>query len=61
MLVLSRREGETFMIGDNIRITVLGVKGKTIRIGVAAPKEIEVHREEVFFRLKKERASIQNC
>lgn len=56
MLILTRRVGETLMVGDDVSITVLGVKGNQVRIGVNAPKEIAVHREEIYERIKKERA-----
>ena len=54
MLVLSRREGETLMIGDDITVTVLGINGNQVRIGIDAPKEVPVHRLEIFNRIKKE-------
>ena len=54
MLILTRRTGETLMIGDDISVTVLGVKGNQVRIGVNAPKDVAVHREEIFDRIKKE-------
>ncbi|HKV96317.1 MAG TPA: carbon storage regulator CsrA [Gammaproteobacteria bacterium] len=54
MLILTRRVGETIMIGDNVTITVLGVKGNQVRIGVNAPKDIAVHREEIYERIKHE-------
>jgi carbon storage regulator len=56
MLVLSRRVGETVMIGDDIKLTVLGISGNQIRIGIAAPKEVSVHREEVYQRIREELA-----
>jgi len=55
MLILTRRVGETLMIGNDISITVLGVKGSQVRIGVDAPKEVAVHREEIFERINSER------
>jgi carbon storage regulator len=57
MLILTRRVGESIMIGDDIVITVLGVKGSQARIGVTAPKAVAVHREEVYERVKAERAA----
>jgi len=54
MLILTRRVGEALMIGDDISISVLGVKGNQVRIGIDAPKEVAVHREEIFKRIKSE-------
>ena len=57
MLILTRRVGETLMVGDEVTVTVLGVKGNQVRIGVNAPKDIAVHREEIYERIKREQAT----
>jgi len=54
MLILTRRVGETLMIGSDVTVTVLGVKGNQVRCGINAPKEVSVHREEVWNRIKAE-------
>ena len=56
MLILTRRVGETVMIGNDVTVTVLGVKGNQVRVGVNAPKEVAVHREEIYERIKRELA-----
>lgn len=55
MLILTRRVGETLMIGDDVTVTVLGVKGNQVRIGVNAPRDVAVHREEIFERIRQEK------
>jgi carbon storage regulator len=57
MLILTRRVGEKLMIGDDISVTVLGVKGNQVRIGVHAPENVSVHREEIYQRILSERES----
>ena len=52
MLVLSRRIGETLIIGDNVKVTILGVSGNQARIGISAPKDVSVHREEIYRRIQ---------
>jgi carbon storage regulator len=56
MLILTRRAGETVMIGSDVTITVLGVKGNQVRIGINAPKDVAVHREEIYERIQSEKS-----
>ena len=60
MLILTRRIDESLVIGDDITVTVLGVNGKQVRIGINAPKDVSVHREEIFERIRKEKVGSQN-
>jgi len=57
VLILTRRVGETLVIGDDVSITVLGVKGNQVRVGINAPKNVSVHREEIYDRIQNEKSS----
>lgn len=59
MLILTRRVGETIVIGDDVIITVLGIKGNQVRIGINAPKDVSVHREEIYQRIQQEKNTTQ--
>ncbi len=61
MLILTRRIGETVMIGDEVTVTVLGVKGNQVRLGVNAPKDVSVHREEIYIRIQNEHNASENA
>lgn len=60
MLILTRRLNETIMIGNDVMVTVLGVKGSQVRLGVNAPKEVAVHREEIYERIKNEQQNVRH-
>jgi carbon storage regulator len=60
MLILTRKTGETVMVGDDVTVTVLGVKGSQVRLGVNAPKEVSVHRKEIYERIKTEKQAMSN-
>jgi carbon storage regulator len=59
MLILSRRVGESLIIGDNITINVLGIQGNQVRLGIEAPREVEVHREEIYAKIQAEKAAAE--
>ena len=59
MLVLTRRPGESFMIGDDVTITILGIQNKKVRVGVSAPEKTLIYREEIFLRLQEEKRAIK--
>ncbi|CAN5353036.1 carbon storage regulator CsrA [soil metagenome] len=61
MLILTRRVGETLMIGNEVTVTVLGVKGNQVRIGINAPRDVAVHREEIYERIKREEQGGGRC
>ena len=56
MLILTRRIGETLIIGNDVTTTVLGVKGNQVRLGITAPRDVSVHREEIYERIERDRA-----
>ena len=58
MLILTRRVGETLMIGDEVSVTVLGVKGNQVRLGITAPKDVGVHREEIYQKIGRDRLKV---
>jgi carbon storage regulator len=58
VLILTRRAGETLMIGDDISVTILGINGNQVRIGISAPKKVDVYREEIYVRIKNENSQV---
>ena len=61
MLILTRRVGETIKIGDEVSVTILGINGRQIRVGIAAPKSVAVHRQEVFERIQRETKGVASA
>ena len=59
MLILTRRVGENLMIGDEVTVTVLSIKGKQVRLGIAAPKDVAVHREEIYHKIQAEQCEVR--
>jgi carbon storage regulator len=60
MLILTRRQGEGIILGDDVKVVVLGVKGNQVRLGIEAPRTLSVHREEIYNRIQKEHTQVQN-
>ncbi|PRB83827.1 carbon storage regulator CsrA [Pseudomonas sp. MYb185] len=60
MLILTRRVGETLMVGDDVMVTVLGTKGNQVRLGITAPQDVAVHREEIYQRIQKQKDDLSN-
>lgn len=59
MLILTRRVSESIIIGDDVTITILGIKGHQVRLGINAPKEVSVHREEIYARIQQEKSTVE--